>query len=96
MQHPHKAILRLTQNQSVTLANLRRYSFGVNAPRIVASQPIDMAIMGKDKVQFLLKTPKGTKDCEYPTPHRNGLAIEFEKQQGKGKTWSSVTEYSPP
>lgn len=64
MQHLYKAFLSLAQNQSVILGSLRRSSSGVNAPRIVATQAFDAATMGKDKVQFLLKTPKGTKDCE--------------------------------
>lgn len=67
MQYPYKAISRLAAYRSLILSPLRRHSSGVNAPRIVASQAFDAgddAAMGKDKVQFLLKTPKGTKDCE--------------------------------
>lgn len=68
MQHSFKAILRLAQYQSLILGPLRRYSSAAGAPRIVAFKAFDVGediTMGKDKVQFLLKTPKGTKDCRY-------------------------------
>lgn len=66
MQLQNITLVRLAHYQSVFLKPLRKYTSGASAPRIVASQAFDAAwdkTMGKDKVQFLLKTPKGTKDC---------------------------------
>lgn len=65
--HHYKAISRLAYLASTLPKNSKTYLSGVNAPRIVASKAFDRAdeTMGKDKVQFLLKTPKGTKDCDF-------------------------------
>lgn len=62
--HHYKAISRLASYSSKIS---KKYLSGVNAPRIVASKAFDTAdeTMGKDKIQFLLKTPKGTKDCVF-------------------------------
>lgn len=65
--HQYKAISRLAYLSSTLPKISKKYLSGVNAPRIVASKAFDRAdeTMGKDKVQFLLKTPKGTKDCDF-------------------------------
>lgn len=69
--HHCKAISRLAYLSSTLPKISKKYLSGVNAPRIVASKVFDTAdeTMGKDKVQFLLKTPKGTKDCISPLSH---------------------------
>ena len=51
--------------------------------------------MGKDKVPYLLKTPKGTKDCiciSYCSAHQ----VPADHAKGMDVTWSSEIEYSPP
>ena len=65
--HHYKAISRLVSYSSVLPEISKKYLSGVNLPRIVASKAFDAVdeTMGKDKVQFLLKTPKGTKDCDF-------------------------------
>lgn len=65
--HHWKAISRLAYYSSVLPQISKKYLSGLNAPRIVAFKAFDAAdeTMGKDKVQFLLKTPKGTKDCDF-------------------------------
>lgn len=62
--HHYKPILRLASCSSVLPKISKKYLSGVNAPRIIASKAFD-GTMGKEKVQFLLKTPKGTKDCDF-------------------------------
>lgn len=65
--HHYKAISRLASCSSVLPKISKKYLSEVNAPRIVASKAFGAAdeTMGKDKIQFLLKTPKGTKDCVF-------------------------------
>lgn len=65
--HHYKAISRLAYLSSGLPIFSKKYLSGGTAPRIVASKAFDTAdeTMGKDKVQFLLKTPKGTKDCNF-------------------------------
>ena len=50
--------------------------------------------MGKEKPSFQLKTPKGTKDCEFKLL-RNATGQRSHQVQGRERTWSSAIEYSP-
>lgn len=96
--HHYKAISRLASCSSILAKISKKYLSGVNAPRIVASKAFDAAdeTMGKDKIQFLLKTPKGTKDCVFSLSNpSNARLLMLTLYQGMGRTWSSATEYSP-
>lgn len=75
--HHYKATSRLAYLSFVPPKISKKYLSGVNAPRIVASKAFDTAdeTMGKDKVQFLLKTPKGTKDCDFSSFKSFGCKI---------------------
>lgn len=101
MQHQFKAIVRLARYKFRPLIFVRSYNSGEKAPRVVATKVFDAtsdANMGKDKAQFLLKTPKGTKDCEAHSGVINWLGINSNIYPGedidmviRDKIFSSIT-----
>ena len=68
MKYQPRATLRLAHTvihgQKLNLQSIRR---GIQRRTFLSqlSQYSEDPTMGKDKVQFQLKTPKGTKDCKY-------------------------------
>lgn len=56
---------------------------------------LEHAQMGKEKVQFQLKTPKGTKDCKQGVM-KSSRHHQLTTIQGMAGTWSFATRSSPP
>lgn len=67
MHFRHNAIARPTHFRSAVFRFFLKSQLRIITYRTFATQNlpcIENAEMGKDKVTFNLKTPKGTKDCE--------------------------------
>ena len=65
MRYIYKTIARLDRLKLIKLSSLNKFDLSSSYTRAFYTQtPVpDTANMGKDKVSYQLKTPKGTKDC---------------------------------
>lgn len=69
MRHIYRTITRLECLSPKNLYSPKRSKSLLCKNRVFCTQTFeqDTAEMGKDKVPYQLKTPKGTKDCIYPS-----------------------------
>ena len=98
MRYLYRAFARVAPLQSAHI-RLATLSPPWRLPyRHIATQTFEIleaAEMGKEKTQFQLKTPKGTKDCRHTIgPLSRALATNVSK--GKAKTWSFATASLTP
>lgn len=93
-------ILRLSYSGKIPPTSVRFWAnskaFTHNCSTQAPCSTVASANMGKEKVQFQLKTAKGTKDCRNWTAYYTERCEEANWSKGMARTWSSVTGYSRP
>ena len=65
MRYIYRAIARLDCLNSNTLSSINKFKLSSFYKKAFSTQTLvpEIADMGKDKISYQLKTPKGTKDC---------------------------------
>lgn len=93
-------ILRLSYWGKLPLTPFRFWAYSKTLKHNCSSQAhfstVAGADMGKGKVQFQLKTAKGTKDCKSWTAYCTESCEEANCGKGMARIWSYGTGYSPP